>query len=176
MKTILLTLLALGSAVNAFAQGTVNFANIGVGLNAPIFWSDLATKVPSTGFTAELLAGASANTLVSVATTGFLPSIAGYFNGGPVTIPTVVPGTVGFFQVRVFSTASGSFPFAQAAGLPNTWGQSTIFQSFTGGVGSPPSPPATLTGLTSFGLFSVPEPSALALVALGVASLLLRRK
>jgi len=176
MKTVLLTLLAFGSAMNTFAQGTVNFANVGVGLNAPIFLSDMTTKVPSSGFTAELLASDSSATLASVATTGFLPSAPGYFNGGPVTIASVAPGAFGFFEVRVFATASGSFAAAQAANLPNTWGQSPVFQVVTGGVGSPPTPPATLTTLPAFSLIFLPEPSVLALVALGSASLLIRRR
>jgi len=176
MKKLTVTLLATSLlGLVAFAQGTVNFANVGVGLNAPIFLSDGTTKVPSTGFTAELLAGPSIGTLASVATTGFLPSAPGYFNGGPVTITSVAPGAIGFFQVRLFTTASGSFAAAQAANLPNTWGQSAIFQNTTGGVGSPPSPPATLTGLSPTFLF-VPEPSVLALAALGSASLLISRR
>jgi hypothetical protein len=177
MKKLTATLLATSLlGLVAFAQGTVNFANVGVGLNSPVFQSDGTTKVPSTGFTAELLAGASATTLASVATTGFLATAPGYFNGGPVTLASVAPGAIGFFQVRVFSTASGSFAAAQAAGIANTWGNSSIFQVTTGGVGSPATPPATLTTLGSFNLNGVPEPSSLALAGLGAAAMLVFRR
>lgn len=176
MKTALLAFLACVSALDTLAQGTVNFANVGVGLNAPIFLSDGMTKVPSPGFTAELLAGPNANALASVATCGFLPTAPGYFNGGPVTIANVAPGAVAFFQVRVFTTASYSFDEAEVANTPNTWGRSAIFSVLTGGVGSPATPPATLSPLTFFSLNSVPEPSGLALLALGSVSLLVRRR
>ena len=175
MKSVLLVLLFSLSSVTAFAQGTVNFINIVGSLNAPFFFADGTTKIGN-GFTAELMAGTTATSLASVAETGFLSSAgAGYFNGGTVTLPFIAPGATGFFQVRFFDTAAGSFAAAQAANLYNTWGQSSIFSVATGGAGTPPTTPAPLTGLTSV-LANIPEPSALALIALGSASLLLRRK
>jgi len=177
MKKLTATLLAttlVGLA--AFAQGTVNFVNLGAGLNAPVFLSDGTTKVGTTGFTAELMAGTSAANLASVATANFVA--AGYFQGSPATvaIATVTPGTAAFLQVRVFSTASGSFAAAQTANLANTWGQSGVFSVVTGGAGSPPTTPAPLTGLTSFSLNVIPEPSSLALAGLGAAALLVFRR
>lgn len=181
MKKFTATLLAsslLGLA--AYAQGTVNFVNVnsGAGLNAPIFLNDGTTKVGS-GFTAELMAGASAGSLASVATTGFLTGAgAGYFQGGTVVIPGVAGGANAFLQVRVFATSSGSFAAASAAGLLNTYGQSGVFSVATGNPGaSPPIVPAVLTGLTSFNLNpAIPEPSSLALAGLGAAALLAFRR
>lgn len=178
MKTPLLTALLTSFALVRFAQGTVNFVNInaGAGLNAPIFLGDGTTKASGAGFTAELLAGPNAANLMSVATTGFLTGAgAGYFQGGVVTIGSVAPGATAFLQVRVYDTASGSFPWAQAN--PNgIWGQSSIFSVVTGGAGSPPSTPAALTGLTSFSVgLLIPEPSTLALATLGFSVLFLRR-
>jgi hypothetical protein len=179
MKTCLLTSLLTVCALAMFAQGTVNFVNlnVGAGLNAPVFLGDMTTKASGPGFTAELLAGPNAVNLASVATTGFLTGAgAGYFQGGVVTIGSVAPGATAFLQVRVFDTASGSFPFAQA-NLGGIWGQSSIFSVVTGGAGSPPITPAPLAGLTSFSIgVLIPEPSALALAALGSSLLFLRRK
>jgi len=181
MKKLTATLLAstlLGIA--AYAQGTVNFINIVGSLNAPMFMNDGATKLSGAGFTAELLAGASAGSLASVATTGFLSGAgAGYFSGGTVAIPTVLPGANAFLQVRIFSASSGSFAAAQSANLANTWAQSGVFSVATGGAGSPPSTPSPLTGLTSLSLNAggvVPEPSSLALAGLGAAALLVFRR
>jgi hypothetical protein len=180
MKKLTATLLASSLlGLVAFAQGTVNFANLGVGLNQPILLNDGTTKVPSTGYTAELLAGTSAANLASVATTGFLSTAPGYFNGGVVTLAGITAGTAGFFEVRVFSTASGSFANAQTANALNTWGQSAVFSVTTGGAGAPPGPPASLTTLQGFNLNSggvVPEPSSLALAGLGAAALLVFRR
>lgn len=175
MKKLTATLLATSLlSLAAFAQGTVNFANVGVGLNSPVLMSDGSTKVAATGFTAELLAGSSAASLASVATTGFLS--AGYFNGGPVSIASVAPGSTAFLQVRIYSTASGSYQSAFNAGVANTYGISSVFQVATGGVGQPATPPATLTTLPSITLNGVPEPSSLALAGLGAAAMLVFRR
>jgi len=174
--TVTMTMLA-GTLVGltAFAQGTVNFANVGVGLNQPIFASDGTTKL-TTGFTVELMAGTSATTLGSVATTGFLASAPGYFAGGTVAIPTVGLGGTASIQVRVWSTASGSYAAALAANVVNTYGASSIFSVVTGGGGTPANPPASLLGLTSFHLNVIPEPSSFALAGLGAAALLVFRR
>jgi len=179
MKKLTATLLAstlLGIA--AYAQGTVNFINIVGSLNAPDFASDGTTKLSGAGFTAELLAGASAGSLATVASTGFLSGAgAGYFSGGTVTLASIAPGATGFFQVRIFSASSGSFAAAQAANLANTWAASSVFSVVTGGAGTPPSTPSALAGLTSLTLNSgVPEPSSLALAGLGAAALLVFRR
>jgi len=178
MKKFTATLLAsslLGLA--AYAQGTLNFVNAGGGVNAPIYMNDGTTKV-GTGFTAELFAGTSAANMVSVAQTGFPSGAgAGYFQGGVVTLASIAPGATATLQLKVWATSSGSYNAASSANLANTWGQSSIFTVATGGVGSPPSTPSALTGLTSFNLnTSVPEPSSLALAGLGAAAMLVFRR
>jgi hypothetical protein len=45
-----------------------------------------------------------------------------------------------------------------------------------GGAGQPPAGPPIFTGLTSFNIYTVPEPSLIALGALGLGALLLRRR
>ncbi len=179
MKKLTVTLLAstlLGLA--AYGQGTVNFANLGVGLNAPVYLSDGTTKVASTGFTAELMAGTSAGSLASVATTGFLSAAPGYFSGGTVALPGIAGGATAFLQVRVYSTASGSYVAAQNAGLANTFGASSVFSLVTGDPNAqPPGVPTSFAGkLTSFNLNGVPEPSSLALAGLGAAAMLVFRR
>lgn len=179
MKKLTATLLAsslLGLA--AYAQGTVNFSNLGVGLNAPVFFNDGTTKVPSTGFTAELMAGTSAANLASVATTGFLSTAPGYFSGGTVALPGIPGATTAFLQVRVWSTASGSYAGALAANQNNTYGSSSVFSLVTGDPGAqPPGVPTSFAGkLTSFNLNAVPEPSSLALAGLGAAAMLVFRR
>jgi hypothetical protein len=159
------------------AQGTVNFANAGGGVNFPFFDIDGTTRLAGPEYMAQLFAGASADSLAPVgAPTTFLTGDgAGYFNGGVIAIPTVAPGATGFFQVCVWQTLGGtitSYTAALAARV-NT-GQSTIFSTATGGVGSPPSPPSALVGLGAFQL--VPEPSTYALLALGAAALLFHRR
>jgi len=181
MKKTLTTLVCLMAAVAAFAQGTVNFANlVGTALNTPVFHNDGTTRLAGNTFMAELLGGSSAGSLSSIGTTPFLPAGpgAGYFLGGTRVITGVNEGALAFIQIRAWDTARGaSYALAFASGAPDAWGSSGIFSVTTGAPnGSPPTTPATLVGLTSFQLNPVPEPSTFALAGLGAAALLLFRR
>lgn len=184
MKKLLLVAACTVASLAALAQGTVNFNNspsaIG-GAGAPISDIDGVTKLAGTTFMAVLYAGPSAGALAPIgATLTFRTGAgAGFFNTtGQDTsriIGTVAPGAVATIQVRAWENTSGaitSWDLATAAGVKT--GQSAIFTVTTGGVGSPPSLPANLVGLTSFSL--VPEPATYALLALGAGALLLRRR
>ena len=156
MKTVVLALFVLVSAVGARAQGMINFANVnpGAGLNAPDFYLD-GTKVSGNVMTAELLAGTTPTNLSIAATTGFLTGAgAGYFLGGTVTLSFIVPGEPVYVQVRLWETSYGSFAAAQADAA--MWGQSAVFSVVTGGSGTPASVPAPLIGLTSIQLWNNP--------------------
>jgi hypothetical protein len=183
MKKILTTLVCLLAVVAAYAQGTVNFANIvGTTLNQPITLADGTTRLDGPTFMAELLGGASAGSLVPIATVGFNPGGgAGYFLGGTQIIPGVPGGEVAFIQVRAWNTAAGAnYAAAFAAGtggMENAYGISTVFSVATGNPNaSPPGTPAALVGLQSFSLNPIPEPSTFVLAGLGFASLLLFRR
>jgi len=174
-----LTLLLSTSQIAVRAQGTVYFKDFGpLGLNAPVYESDGVTPLSGPQFTAELLEGSSPDVLASIAITGFLTGAgAGYFNGGVQTINTVAPRTSAWFEVRVWNTVSGaSFLEAQASGLGNSWWQSAAFAVQTGGGAINPFPPGDLTGLGNSPVYlnSVPEPTSIALAALGTAVVLFR--
>lgn len=184
-KLIATTLAGVLLGVVAHAQGTVNFANAGAGLNQAVYLNDGTTKVSGANFDAELWAGPSAASLALVGTaTPFLSGGgAGYFNGGVITIGTVAPGTTGFFEVWAWDTTLGgtttgaTLAAAQtyaAAGNGNVYGFSAVFQNTTGG--PTPTPPATLTSFTSFHLNAVPEPTTFALAGLGAAAALFFRR
>lgn len=184
MKKLLLNFVFLGSwAIIAHAQGTVNFANIAGGggvlnPNAPVYESDGVTLLSGPRYMAELLGGPFATSLASVATTTFLTGAsAGYFLAGTQTIDSVAPGATAWVQVDVWNTASGTtFNQALASGLLNSWWQSPVFSVMTGKESVNPSAPGNLTGLGNSPVYLngvVPEPSTLALAALGAAVLLL---
>lgn len=195
-KLIATALLGALTSIATYAQGTVNFANAGVGLNAPITLSDHSTKLSST-YQAILMAGPTATSLAQVGSVAtFIGAAPGYFNGGVTAVPTVTPGASGFFEVIAWDpTLGGTTTGATAAqafaawqgGKGNVWGASgyvygpgggeTPFSNVTGGVGSPPTAASTLTGLTSFSLAPpVPEPSTFALAGLGAAALMIFRR
>jgi hypothetical protein len=105
---------------------------------------------------------------------------AGYFFGGQHTIPTVGTGSAASVQVRVwnaaFATWDAAFAAYTAGDATAKIGKSNVFNSPALGGGALPAP--NMVGLTGFQLTTsaVPEPSVLALGALGAAALLIRRR
>jgi hypothetical protein len=164
MKLHLVSVIAILCAPATFGQGTVNFANAGAGVNAPVLGQD-GSRLEGDRWKVELLVGHNADSLTPVAMTSLLTGGgAGFYNGGVVTLAGHAPGSRPFFQVRIWDTLTGpTFDVAtfKAATCP--------FQLATtlGGGGLDPAP----RGLEAAGtcLF-VPEPSSLALAIIaGVA-------
>jgi len=188
-KTILTALLAVGASVGAFAQGTIAFdnqnnVNISLGATNSGGVIDKATGLPETAdFNLQLFGGASAGSMTLIAT--LLQSDGSAASGTSIGAPGqwidttgqsyVVPGvaatSTGFFQVDAWIGSQSSYASAFAANAPT--GQSAVFQNGTGGGNVLP---PDLTGMPSFTLGTVPEPTTLALAGLGAASLLLFRR
>jgi len=173
MKKLLVALAAVLVTAATYGQGTVNFDNIGV--NAPI-WAPGGTRTIGAGTLPNAAAGLYVDsgggnyTLVPGSTTTFFANSgagAGYLNALTVTVPNVVAGQPGTFEVRAWSGTAGY----DAATIR---GSSTPITITTGGAGSPPGLPADLTGLQAFTL--VPEPSTIAFGVIGGLALLLRRR
>jgi hypothetical protein len=189
-KILALVVLASVSTV-AFAQGTVNFATAALGTTAQVFapGGGLAT---GSAYMAQLFAApgtvTDASQLVAVGVpVGFRSGVnAGYVQqsgnnlfGGSTVDPVVIitaaaaggPVTV---QLRAWDATSSTYAAALTKGA-----SALLTLASTGNPnGSPPGTPADLTGLTGFTMttVSVPEPTTLALVLLGGAALLIRRR
>jgi hypothetical protein len=192
MKKALITVVSTVAALSAMAQGTLNFANGGAGVNAPVSDINGGALLSGAGFTAQLFAGTAGtawDSLTGLTTSPFATGASsGYFFGGSAAVPGVAAGSSAAYQVRVWnSSAFGTWAAAWAAfqagdptahvgvsgwngvGLPT----STLASSnLGGGAVTPPN----LTQLQAFGLQAVPEPSTIALGILGAAGLLLRRR
>lgn len=173
MKKVIIALAALIATAAAYGQGTVQFNNRIVGtVDARVFMPDKTTGVGA-DFTAQLYAGTSASSLTAVTpVTTFRTSsaaAAGYVTPVDVTIPGIAGGSTAFIQMKVWDGASFASP-------KSAFGQSGVIPVVLGGGGVPPAPAAALAGLATFNLTAVPEPSTIALGALGVAALLLRRR
>jgi len=170
-------------AVGAFAQGTVNFAAKVTGVyDAPVFIDSVTTGARATGpaYMAQLYAGPVGGTLAAIGSpVPFLTGTgAGYWRSASLAIGTVAPGATASVQIRAWASAAGA-SYEAALAANGATGQSTpILSIVTGGAGSPPSLPADLAGLQSFAITGgvVPEPSVLALGALGGLALLIRRR
>lgn len=175
MKKLAILAVCLVSGLTAWAQGTVNFANGGAGVNAPIFLPDGTTRTPANGsFKADLWygpAGIAAGDTLNAGlqsfglASSFSTSSAGFFFGGSQTLP--VGGTVSL-QVRAWDGSTGA-----TWALATTRGQSQVVQA---ALGVPPGPVPNILGLASFSLAVVPEPSTFALGALGLVGMLMFRR
>jgi len=182
MKKIAIIACSLLAAAGVYAQGTVNFANAGAGLNAPVHLNTIGGALVGTGYMAQLLLDTGGGSLTAVGTAAnFIGAGApGYFNGGVVTVAQVAPGASGTFQAFAWDSATGVTTYAAALAA---WQAGTIHGGYggpvtitTGGAGSPPTTPSPLTGLQPWFVTQVPEPSTIALGVIGGLALLLRRR
>ena len=160
MKNLFITGLFLALSFSAQGQGTVNFANIGGGVNAPVTGPD--GSLLGAGFTAQLQLADGTNIGDPA------PFLAnGLFSGGSRTVPGVAGGSQATLQVFI-SNADGS--------ISGTSEQVAVTLANPNAVPVPETP-ALLTGLMAFGpSVTIPEPSSLALVILGGAVLFFRRR
>jgi hypothetical protein len=173
MKKLILAVAAVMVSVAAFAQGQITFNNRVAGVvDARVTFADGANagQGVGAGYTAQLFGGADANSLTALLpNTTFRTSSAaaqGYVNGVVVDVPTIAPGLKATVVMRVFD--SSNTKVGESSPITITLGGGTL-------------PPANLEGLQAFTVTSgagpiVPEPSTIALAALGVGALLLRRR
>ncbi len=194
MKKLAITIAAVFATLNIFAQGLVNFSNVGLSPTAPPYVYDNtgATQVRAAAGTTFSVAlywaayvGATApdpSTFVAVGQSTHvaapgLPNQAGYYAGGTVDVLGITPpGGMGWFQVKAWETAFGSTYESAVANL-SPHGVSNIIAIGSGNpLVTPPGPQTQLTGITAIHIIAVPEPAMLGLGLLGGAALLLLRR
>lgn len=171
MKKTLIALLAAGASFAAFGQGKVQLDNLlGSGLVA-IKGADGQTAIGDK-YKIEVWSG---NNLIGAGamypnTTG---ARAGRFNLGSFEVPGTASGASAKLTVRAWDGTTGA-TYAAAT----VKGQSAEFSTLPLGGPNPAGGPDILTpkldGLQSFQL--TPEPSTIALAALGAAALVCRRR
>lgn len=190
MKKLIAIAFVSLTTMSGFSQGTVLFNNRTGGANAPITNIVTGQLVPTgSSYLAQLYyqtAGTTDDsTFVSVATApvGFVSP--GYF---VQTVPrvlnnglTIAGGADAAIQIRAWDAALGAtWDVAYAAWLSSpagpVLGKSEIFTQKTGDASNPTVTPSTLINMRGFYLSPVPEPSVIALGALGLAAILWRRR
>ena len=192
-KTILTSVITLGIALGASAQGLIAFDNSTSAFNGGpaatslgLFYKLVGTSTiaeTSVTLNGELLASAngtagtynpmtvlastdtSANVLLDLIGNGKYTDDSGDAYNAPVA-----GGATAFFIVEVWEGGWSSLAAAISHG--SAWGVSSPFsQAVGGGTGTPPS----LTAMPSV-ILSVPEPGTFALAGLGAAALLIFRR
>jgi hypothetical protein len=170
MKKLVIALAALVVSVAAYGQGQVVFNNfVPPDINAKVTLDGAGV---TSGWTAQLWSAPAGTTdkskftaLTPTTTFRTTPAAAaGYVNPIDVTVPGIAAGAQGSFIMRAFNGAD----YASSVGK----GESGIITITLGGGTLPPS---NLTGLQAFTV-AIPEPSTLALGALGALGLLVWRR
>jgi hypothetical protein len=174
MKHILLVICWAGLALaKAQAQGTIYFnTRVLPDVDAKAYLPPDCTPLSGDGYSAQLYAGPlgsaeSALQPVFPVTTFHTGVGAGYpISPGVVIIPGVAGGAKATLQLRVWDNEGGKIQTWEEALMK---GASKMFDSPALGdnSASPPTTPANLVGLTSFGC--VPEPSPLQMGMAAVA-------
>jgi len=201
MQKTFTTILLLGSAVVAFAQGTINFQNsfltpISLHFRNPD-GSIQVVPVPTTvAVDYGVFAGTSAGSLSLVSP--LLPSSTEA--AGLVAAPTTafaIPGsnageTTWFVQVRGWSASYGTdweqaeYDWSTGGNPGVVWGESAVASGFALGPAAGPgyaiwqaaggTYPAKLAPFTLTPYLLIPEPSTTALTGLGAAAVLIFRR
>jgi len=177
MNKIIATALGLAAFTAAYGQGTALIQNNLGAVITPIFQPDGATKLAGTDYKVEVFtySGNPASPFGTQLGATVSPAANGRFSAGSVAVPGVAGGATAQLIVRAWDARTGA---DYASALIN--GKSAVFTSgVLGGAGNPPSTPVSMvTGLPSgFQSFALtPEPTTIALGALGAAALFIRRR
>jgi len=189
MKKTIITVLAVGASVGAFAQGLVAFDNQS---NTNLFAGATSSgaviqggALASQDFNLELWGGSTSSNLTLLATltqasggiiSGAAAGAPGQWldvSGASYTVANVAIGGNAFLEVFGWEGGTGDTYANALAGGATFTGNSGVFVNGTGGGALPAT---ELTGMPSWSLNPVPEPATLALCGLGAASLLLFRR
>jgi MYXO-CTERM domain-containing protein len=176
MKKALVAIAALLISVSAYAQGQINFnTHVGTGasatVDARVFNPDGSAAIAGYGQLFIVNGAGSTATYTPLVdlnggATAFRTSAAGagYFNGGGVTAPSA--GGTYNIVLRAWQGAAGS-----TYDSATVKGQSAVLSVV---LTEAPAIPNDLVGLTGFTM--TPEPTTMALGALGLGALLLYRR
>jgi hypothetical protein len=164
------TAATFNSALTAGGLVSSNYAGVDLrSLRATLYFAPTSNNNSNSLAGYVQAAGGSTTFKVSTSTT------AGSWFGGNRTLDTIAPGVAANLVVIVWDSTLSPDPLSAAA-QGGLYGRSAVFQY------TPPSDPQAqpsaflITGLGSFTVGIVPEPSTFALAGLGAAALLIFRR
>lgn len=169
MKKLILALAALMVSVAAYGQGQFVFNNRALpAVDAKFLLPGETTTSSLAGdaYSVQVLAGPEGGTLAPVGTTTFRSgAAAGYVNAITPTVPGLADGAKASVALRFYQGAAGTGTL-----LAELTGYTVTLHT------APATPEALALGVGAITLPVVPEPSTLALAALGVGALLAIRR
>ena len=180
MKIAIAVLWCFQAFGTAYGQGQLlfNTRNPLGGVDAPVFFSANPSRGPGPAWSAELIrifpGGFFAPLSGSLTTfqtrgTGAAAALEKYVHPVVVTVPDAPAGTQIVLRMRAWETASGSYEDAP-------WGKKDQSSEFSVTLTATPNPPGDLpSSFTGFPIRLIPEPSTLALGALGSGLFLISR-
>jgi hypothetical protein len=167
-KMLAIVSLVAVSVSSGLAQGEFAFANrnLGIGLNTPITLNGAVDGLNGPAYAVDVFLASDLTT--PLASVDFVASAAGagYFSGGSVAVPGIAADQTVSLILRGYDTATDG---ATAVGF------SQPFDVVLGGGGGITLPGA-FTDLQAFDVQTVvvPEPSTIAMIALGLGAVALR--
>lgn len=176
MNKILATALGLAAFTAAYGQGTVLIQN-NLGAAITYILTETGAQAKGANYSVEVFKYDAASTFGAQLGSTVTIGANGRFTAGQVSVPDAAGGTTAQLIVRAWDNTTGS---SYATALVK--GQSSPFTTgVLGGAGNPPATPVSMVtgaanGFQSFQLQGIPEPSTIALGALGAAALLIRRR
>jgi len=182
MKKLIATALGVAAFTAAFGQGTASLAN-NLGGTIYAILTPGGTTAGGAGYSVEVFTfnASSAGGFGTQIGAAVSPAASGRFNLGTVEIPGTTPGGTATLIVRAWDVSTGaSYDAATVKGSSSSF-VTGILGGDPDGVAGPLLPitpvsmvTGTATGFQSFAL--TPEPTTIALGALGAAALLIRRR
>jgi hypothetical protein len=196
MKKALIALAAIATSASALAQGTITFFNnniinptTGATYRAGVFQDNAPDVVndpkgdstigAGAGFTVGLFLASNLTQPLGTATFRTTSAQEVFATTQDLVVTGVPPGSTANLVVRAWSTAAGSYDAAR--NIPGAqYGEQAFTSKALGGTNPNPPPPSFFTPdmapFTGFEMeTTIPEPSTIALGALGIGALLLRR-
>jgi hypothetical protein len=179
MKKTILTILGVAATFSTFAQGTIVIASNKGATIYPVLLPD-GTQAKGPNYSVEVFVNNFDAPGNKIGDTMILAANGRFSLTGSQVVPGVAPGAVANLVARAWDNTTGAtYDAALIKGKTDPFKTAALGGDVDG---DPATPPATAPGMvtgdpTGFqNIQLLPEPSTIALGALGVAALLLRRR